>query len=63
VEDSRQAVLEARAAGVHPFCLTVDAEEPEYLSRIFGASGHTVLRHPEQLPHALLHAVRQLLTT
>jgi nitric oxide reductase NorD protein len=61
VEDARQAVAEARAAGVHPFCLTVDQEEPEYLARIFGASGHTILRRAEQLPVALLQAVRELL--
>jgi nitric oxide reductase NorD protein len=62
VEDSRQAILEARAQGVQPFCLTVDREEPgAYMSHVFGATGHTVLRHPDQLPVALLKAVRQLL--
>lgn len=63
VEDSRQAVFEARAAGVYPFCLTIDANDPDpYLARVFGASGHTVLRHPEQLPVALLDLVRAILT-
>jgi nitric oxide reductase NorD protein len=61
VEDARQAVHEARALGVFPFCLTVDREESEYLSHIFGAAGHTVLRRPDQLPLALVRAVRQLL--
>jgi nitric oxide reductase NorD protein len=62
VEDSRQAVFEARAAGVYPFCLTIDASEPDpYLAHVFGAAGHTVLRHPEQLPLALLDLVRALL--
>jgi nitric oxide reductase NorD protein len=61
VEDARQAVHEARAQGVFPFCLTVDREESEYLSHIFGAAGHTVLRRPDQLPLALVRAVRQLL--
>jgi len=60
VEDSRQAVHEARAKGVFPFCLTVDREGPEYLPRIFGAAGHTILRHPEQLPTALLDVVKAL---
>ncbi|HYD54163.1 MAG TPA: VWA domain-containing protein, partial [Gemmatimonadaceae bacterium] len=59
VEDSRQAVLEARARGVFPFCLTVDCEGPEYLPRIFGTA-HTILRHPEQLPTALLEVVKAL---
>lgn len=61
VEDARQAIHEARAAGVYPYCLTVDREEAEYLPHIFGAAGHTVLRRPEQLPLALVGAVRQLL--
>jgi nitric oxide reductase NorD protein len=61
VEDARQAVHEARACGVLPFCLTVDREEPEYLAHVFGAAGHTVLRRPDQLPLALVAVVRQLL--
>lgn len=61
VEDSRQAINEARAEGIYPFCLTVDRETPEYLSRIFGPSGHTILRQPDQLPLALLQVVRHLL--
>jgi nitric oxide reductase NorD protein len=60
VEDSRQAVLEARASGVYPFCLTIDAEASEYLPRIFGAAGHTILQRPDHLPKALLGVVRGL---
>jgi nitric oxide reductase NorD protein len=61
VEDARQAVHEARAAGVVPFCLTVDREEPEYLAHVFGVAGHTILRRPDQLPAALVGLVRHLL--
>lgn len=61
VEDARQAIAEGRACGVYPFCLTVDREGAEYLPRIFGAAGHTILRRPEQLPLALLGMVRHLL--
>jgi nitric oxide reductase NorD protein len=61
VEDARQSVMEARAAGVHPFCLTVDREQPDYLPRIFGPAGYTIMRHPDQLPGALLGAVKTLL--
>ena len=31
VEDSRQAIMETRASGVFPFCLTVDRDASEYL--------------------------------
>ncbi len=61
VEDSRQAILEARAAGIFPFCLTVDRDGADYLAHLFGSAGHVVIRNPEQLPSALLRAVRQLL--
>lgn len=61
VEDSRQAINEARARGIHPFCLNVDPEGPEYLARIFGPVGYVTIRHPEQLPRALLQAVRTLI--
>lgn len=61
VEDSRQAILEARAAGIFPFCLTVDRDGADYLPHLFGSAGHVVIRNPEQLPAALLRAVRQLL--
>ncbi len=61
VEDSRQAINEARARGIHPFCLNVDPEGPDYLARIFGPVGYVTIRHPEQLPRALLQAVRTLI--
>lgn len=61
VEDSRQAIMEARASGVFPFCITVDRDASEYLPRIFGAAGHTVLQRAEQLPTALLRVVQGLL--
>jgi nitric oxide reductase NorD protein len=62
VEDSRQAIAEARRRGVYPFCLTIDREGRPYLQRIFGDAGHTILRRPEQMPLALVKVVKQLLT-
>jgi nitric oxide reductase NorD protein len=53
--------MEARASGVFPFCLTVDHAASEYLPRIFGATGHTILQRPEQLPRSLVGAVRALI--
>ncbi|NUS34368.1 MAG: VWA domain-containing protein [Gemmatimonadaceae bacterium] len=61
VGDSRRAVLEARASGVHPFCLTVDREEQEYLPHLFGTNGYRILRDPGQLPAVLLQVVTHLL--
>ncbi|MDQ6736734.1 MAG: VWA domain-containing protein, partial [Gemmatimonadota bacterium] len=63
-EDTRQAILEAKTAGVYPFCLTVDRNEgSEYLGHIFGTAGHTILRQPEQLPFALLKGMQHLIAS
>jgi nitric oxide reductase NorD protein len=53
IEDVRQAVAEARALGVRPFCITIDREGPGYLPRLFGPSGYTLLWDVEQLPLCL----------
>jgi nitric oxide reductase NorD protein len=60
IEDARQAVAEARAQNVDVFCLTVDREAPRYAPRIFGRSGFTLLRRPNQLPEVLIEVLRRL---
>lgn len=61
VHDFRQAVLEARVRGIHPFCLTVDREAAGYLRGVFGAGGYALLQQPERLPLVLLDWLRRLL--
>jgi len=61
IDDTRQAVLEARASGVFPYCITVDSEASQYLPRLFGASGYSVVRRPQQLATALIKVVNSLL--
>lgn len=63
IEDTRQAVAEARLQGLHPFCLTVDRTAPTYISRIFGPGSYAVLRDPATLPQVLVEVVRRLVTT
>jgi nitric oxide reductase NorD protein len=60
LEDVRQAVFEARRAGVHPFCVTIDRSGPSYLPHLFGASGYTVLWDLRQLPTRLPAIYRRL---
>jgi nitric oxide reductase NorD protein len=62
VEDTRQAVAEARLQGLLPFCLTVDREAPAYLPAIFGPRGFAVLSRPERLPAVLVEVLRALVT-
>ncbi|MDR9878347.1 nitric oxide reductase activation protein NorD [Pseudomonas allii] len=60
VEDTRQAVLEARRRGLIPFCITIDKQAGDYLPYMFGAHGFTLIRQPEQLPERLPQLYRQL---
>lgn len=61
VEDTRQAVAEARVQGLVPFCLTVDHEAPGYMPTIFGRHGYALLRRQGALPAVLVEVVRRLL--
>ena len=60
VEDTRQAVAEARRQGVAVFCLTVDREAPRYAARVFGGGGFAILRHADELPSVVVDVLRQL---
>jgi nitric oxide reductase NorD protein len=61
VEDTRRAVREARAAGLVPFCLSIDKEAHDYLPHLFGPQGWAHVRRPTELP-ARLTAVYARLT-
>ena len=61
IEDTRQAVHEARAEGIHPFCIAVRRGPAGDMPRIFGRSGFAVARRVDTLPSVLLDAVRRLL--
>ncbi len=53
IEDTRMSLIEARRAGIQPFCLTIDREGADYLPHLFGPAGFSVLRHPEELSRRL----------
>lgn len=60
VEDTREAVLEARRAGLLPFCITIDREAADYLPHLFGSQGYLLINDPAQLPVRLPQLYRQL---
>lgn len=60
VEDTREAVREARAAGITPFCVTVDQEASAYLPHIFGSQGFVVVQQAETLPQVLTRLYAQM---
>ncbi len=61
VEDTRQAVTEARLQGIFSFCLTVDRQASNYLPAVFGARQYALLAKPELLPIVLLDWMKRLL--
>ena len=63
VEDTRQAVTEARLQGIFPFCLTVDRHAANYLPAVFGARQYALLPRPELLPIVLLDWMKRLVVT
>lgn len=60
IEDTRQAVLEARARGVHPFCITIDDQAQDYLPHMFGPASYTVVENVAQLPYRVSDIYRRI---
>lgn len=60
IEDTRQAVTEAKLQGISPFCLAVDRQAASYLPAVFGAHHHALLSTPGALPAVLLDWLQRL---
>jgi len=51
--DTKKAVEELATRGVRTFCLTLDPNADDYVSRIFGPKGFMVVDHVNRLPERL----------
>lgn len=60
VEDTRQAILEARTSGLQPFCVTIDHKANQYLPHLFGINGFSVVKNPLDMPRLLPRLYAQL---
>jgi nitric oxide reductase NorD protein len=60
IEDTRQALFEARLDGIHPFCITIDEEGPEYLPHMYGAANYVVVADVAKLPFKVSDIYRKL---
>lgn len=60
IEDTRMALLEARKAGVHQFCITVDTQALSYIPHMFGKNNYIIIDEVAQLPVKLPRIYRQL---
>ncbi len=52
-QDTRHAVEELAASGIHTYCLTLDPNADSYVSRIFGANNYSIVDNIERLPERL----------
>ena len=62
VEDTRQALFEARRDGIHSFCITIDEEARDYLPHMYGAANYTVIDNVAELPVKVSDIYRRLTT-
>jgi nitric oxide reductase NorD protein len=62
IEDTRQALIEARRSGIHSFCITIDTEARDYLPHMYGAVNYTVIDEVRKLPLKVSDIYRRLTT-
>jgi nitric oxide reductase NorD protein len=62
IEDTRKALIEAKYAGIHPFCITIDEHGQDYLPHMYGAVNYTVVDDVARLPLKVSDIYRKLTT-
>ena len=55
-------LAEAKRAGIHPFCITIDREAEAYLPRMYGAVNYSVVEDVTRLPLKVAEVCRRLTT-
>lgn len=53
IEDTKEAVLEAKKLGLEPFCISIDQYASDYLPYIFGSNSFIHLKNADELPKKL----------
>jgi nitric oxide reductase NorD protein len=62
IEDTRHALIEAKAAGIHPFCITIDREAQAYIPHMYGAVNYCFIDDVKRLPLRMPGIYRSLTT-
>jgi nitric oxide reductase NorD protein len=62
IEDTRQALIEAKRNGIHAFCITIDTEARDYLPHMYGAVNYVVIDEVRKLPLKVSDIYRRLTT-
>lgn len=58
--DAREAVAQARRAGINVFCVSLDPKADNYVARIFGTAHFHVLDRLERLPEVLARLLARM---
>jgi hypothetical protein len=61
-EDTREALVNAKARGITPFCITIDRESEAELRDLYGEIGYTIIDDVLSLPERLPGIYRRLTT-
>lgn len=62
IEDTRRALIEAKAEGIHPFCLTIDRQAHDYMGHMYGEVNYIFLDDVRHLPLRMPAIYRNLTT-
>ena len=62
IEDTRHALIEVKAAGIHPFCITIDQHAHDYMPHMYGAVNYAFIREVSSLPRRIPQIYRTLTT-
>ena len=60
IEDTRMSPIEAKRAGIHPFCITIDEAARDYLPHMYGAVNWTLIDDVRKLPLKVSDIYRRL---
>jgi len=60
IEDTRMSLIEAKRAGIHPFCITIDEAARDYLPHMYGAVNWTLVDNVRRLPVKVSEIYRRL---
>jgi nitric oxide reductase NorD protein len=62
VEDTRHALIEAKSAGIHSFCITIDKKAHDYIAHMYGEVNYTFIDDVNKLPLRIPEIYRSLTT-
>jgi nitric oxide reductase NorD protein len=60
IEDTRHALLEAKTADIHPFCITIDQHAHEYMQHMYGPANYIFINDVRKLPVRMPEIYRTL---